>query len=183
MTRLHRGECTLLVIDVQERLLPVIHTTKEVERRIAAAVAGARALGLPVIVTEQYPKGLGRTAGTVAEAVKGIEPIEKLSFSCCGADAVNRALAGSGHATVLLSGIESHVCVLQTCLDLVERGITPVVLADCMGSRHRLDHELAVDRMRGAGALVTTLESALFELVGAAGTDEFRAISAIIKPL
>ena len=183
MTRLHHDECALFVIDVQERLLPLIHTTKEVERRIATAVAGARVLGMPVIVTEQYPKGLGRTAGMVAEAVKGIAPIEKLSFSCCGADAVNRALADSGPSTVILSGIESHVCVLQTCLDLIERGITPVVLADCIGSRHRLDHEIAVERMRGAGALVTTIESALFELVGAAGTDEFKKISQLIKPL
>ncbi len=183
MTRIPRDECALLVIDVQERLLPLIHTTKEVERRIATAIAGARVLGLPVVVTEQYPKGLGRTVGTVAEAIKGITPIEKLSFSCCGADAVNRALASHGVTTVILAGIESHVCVLQTCLDLLERSITPVVLADCVGSRHLHDHQIALERMRGAGALVTTVESALFELVGAAGTDEFKRISQLIKPL
>ena len=183
MMRLQRDRTALLVIDVQERLLPVISTTKEVEHRIATAVAAARALGLPVLVTEQYPKGLGPTTGQVAAAIKGIAPVEKMSFSCCGSDAFIRGLSGLAPQTILVAGIETHVCVLQTCMDLVERAITPVLLADCCGSRHPYDHQIAVERMRAAGVAITTVESALFELIGTAGTDEFRQISTLVKQL
>jgi nicotinamidase-related amidase len=181
--RLDRSRTALIVIDVQERLLPVIHAPIELRRRIATAVRGARALDLPVIATEQYPKGLGHTAAAVAEALDGRAVIEKISFSCCGVDAFDRALAEHGSTTVLVAGIETHVCVLQTCLDLLERGSTPVLLADCVGSRHESDHLRAIERLRDAGAIVTTLESALFELTGRAGTDEFRSISGLVKPL
>ncbi len=183
MVRLQRDECALLVIDVQERLLPVIHTAKEIERRVATAVTGARILGLPVLVTEQYPKGLGRTTGSVASALKGIAPIEKSRFSCCGVEGVDRALADLEPRTILIAGIETHVCVMQTCLDLLERRIAPVLLTDCAGTRHPHDHQVAVERLRDAGALVTTLESALFELLEVAGTDEFRQISQLVKSL
>lgn len=183
MMRLQRDRTALLVIDVQERLLPVIHTTKEVEHRIATAVTAARALGLPVLVTEQYPRGLGPTTGQVAAAIKGIAPVEKMTFSCCGSDAFSLCLSELAPQTVLVAGIETHVCVLQTCMDLAARAITPVLLGDCCGSRHPYDHQVAIERMRAGGAVITTLESALFELVGAAGTDEFRQISGLVKQL
>ena len=183
MVRLQREGCALLVIDVQERLLPVIHTAKEIERRVSAAVSGARILGLPVLATEQYPKGLGRTTGPVAAALKGITPIEKSRFSCCGVGGIDGTLADLEPKTILIAGIETHVCVLQTCLDLLERRITPVLLADCAGTRHPHDHQVAVERIRDAGALVTTLESALFELLEVAGTEEFKRISGLIKSL
>lgn len=181
MLRLRRDATTLLVIDIQERLLPVIDGSTELEARTRAAIDGAKALSLPVIATEQYPKGLGATVSGLAELID--HPIEKLSFSCCGVEAFDRALAETSRETVLVTGIETHVCVLQTCLDLVERGMQPVVLADCVGSRHRRDHDLAIDRMRGAGVVITTVESALFELVGVAGTEEFRQVSRLVKPL
>ena len=183
MVRLQRDECALLVIDVQERLLPVIHTAKEIERRVVTAVGGARILGLPVLATEQYPKGLGRTTAPVAAALRGIAPVEKTSFSCCGVEAIDHAIAQHAPAVILVAGIETHVCVMQTCLDLLEQRITPVLLADCVGSRHPHDHQVAVERLRDAGVLVTTLESALFELLGVAGTDEFKQVSGLVKPL
>lgn len=183
MTRIRREESALLVVDVQERLLPVIDGGDEVERRVATAIAGATTLRLPVIATEQYPKGLGRTVATVAEQLGSLEPIEKISFSCCGVEAVDRRIAETGRLTMLVVGIETHVCVLQTCLDLLERGIRPVLLADCAGSRHERDHRYAVERLRDAGVLITTLESALFEITGTAGTEEFKAISRLVKPL
>jgi nicotinamidase-related amidase len=183
MTRLERTTTALLVIDVQERLLPAIHEAVEIERRICVAIDGAGALGLPLLATEQYPRGLGPTVPSVAERLGGANPTEKLSFSCCGADAVDRELTRLAPATVLIVGIETHVCVMQTCLDLLERSITPVILADCTGSRHERDHRYALERLASAGALVTTVEAALFELTGVAGTDEFKAISRLVKPL
>jgi nicotinamidase-related amidase len=181
MVRLHRGRTALLVIDVQERLLPVIDDHEELEVRIRTAVEGAAALGVPVVATEQYPKGLGPTVPSLAEHLAS--PVEKLSFSCCGVEGVDRALAAAGPQTVLVAGIETHVCVLQTVLDLLERGLNPVLLADCTASRHRRDHEIALERLRGEGATITTVESALFELVGVAGSDEFKQISRLVKPL
>jgi nicotinamidase-related amidase len=183
MTRLRRGTTTLLVIDVQERLLPVIDGAQEIEKRIGVAIEGALVTGVPVIATEQYPKGLGRTVPSLSEHLGGIEPVEKVRFSCCGVEAVDRELARLEPAAVLIAGIETHVCVMQTCLDLIERGMTPVVLADCVGSRHELDHRVGLERLRAAGAVITTLESALFELTGTAGTDEFKQISRLVKPL
>jgi len=181
--RIERNAAVLVVVDVQERLLPVIHEAARVRRRVSVAARAARVLDLPVIATEQYPKGLGRTAPAVMEALGERVPIEKISFSCCGVDEFDRALAAGGSTTVLVAGIETHVCVLQTCLDLVDRGLSPVLLADCTGSRHEHDHRFAIERLRRAGVIVTTLESALFELVGRAGTDEFRQISRLVKPL
>lgn len=181
MIRLHRDQTTLLVIDVQERLLPVIDGHEELEVRIQTAIEGATTLGVPLVATEQYPKGLGPTVPSLAGLLAS--PVEKLSFSCCGVEGVDRALAEAGAQTVLVAGIETHVCVLQTALDLIERGLTPVLLADCTGSRHRRDHEVALERLRSDGAIITTVESALFELVGAAGSDEFKRISRLVKPL
>jgi len=181
--RVERSAAVLVVIDVQERLLPAIHNAARVRHRVSIAARAARVLGLPVIATEQYPKGLGRTAPALVEALGEQEPIEKISFSCCGVDAFDRALAAGGSTTVLIAGIETHVCVLQTCLDLLDRGLAPVLLADCAGSRHEHDHRLAIERLRHAGVVVSTLESALFELVGRAGTDEFKQISGLVKPL
>lgn len=183
MVRLRRETTALLLIDVQERLLPVMRGAQELEQRIGIAVEGARALELPLAVTEQYPKGLGHTVATLASRLDGIPPVEKASFSCCGVDGVERWLAEHAPQTLLIAGIETHVCVLQTCRDLLERGITPAVLADCVGARHEHDHLIALERLRDGGATITTLESALFELTGVSGTPLFKQISALVKPL
>jgi nicotinamidase-related amidase len=183
MVRLRRESIALMVIDVQERLLPVIHGAGELERRIAVAIAGAHELSVPVIATEQYPRGLGRTVPAVSDALGELTPHEKLSFSCCGVEPVDAELASLSPRAVLVAGIETHVCVLQTSLDLIERGMTPVLLADCVGSRHANDHGVALERLRDAGACITTLESALFEITGVAGSEEFKAISRLVKPL
>ncbi|MFW5690155.1 MAG: isochorismatase family protein [Spirochaetota bacterium] len=183
MTRLERTTTALLVIDIQERLLPVIDGAADVEARSSVAIAGARTLGVPVLATEQYPKGLGHTVAPIAGQLGDLAPVPKVRFSCCGVDAVDAELERLAPRTVLIAGIETHVCVMQTCLDLLERSITPVILADCVGSRHELDHRYALERLRAEGAVITTLEAALFELTGEAGTDEFKAISKLVKPL
>src|SRR6056297_1358387 len=182
-TRIERNRTVLLVIDVQERLLPVIAGAEELQKRVGVMVDGAAALGVPALFTEQYPKGLGHTVPEIAERLAPASPVEKVSFSCCGVGEIDAALAKIAPATVLVVGIETHVCVLQTCLDLLGRGMTPVLVADCVGSRHEADHHYAIERLRNAGAIVSTAESVLFELTGTAGTDEFRQISRLVKPL
>jgi len=183
--RLEKNRSAVLVVDVQERLTRVIDGREELERRLVAFLEGAVTLGLPLLWAEQYVKGLGDTVAPVASVLRqvGISPVEKLTFSCCDAPEIAANLDRIGPQSVLVTGIETHVCVLQTCLDLVARGHTTFLVCDCTGSRHATDREIAIRRLQHAGVVLCTAESALFELLGAAGSDEFRAISRIVKPL
>jgi nicotinamidase-related amidase len=181
--RISREDSLLLVVDVQERLFPVMSDGEAMLTRVVAAIRGAGILGLPSIVTEQYPKGLGQTIPAVNEALSTSAPIEKIDFSCARVDAVRDKIVEADRTTVFVCGIEAHVCVQQTCLDLLEEKLRPVLLADCVSSRKPFDRDVAIERMRDAGVLVTTLEAALFEMLGVAGTDEFKAISKLVKEL
>lgn len=183
MIRPARDATALLVIDIQERLLPVIAGGSAIVTRTSVAVRGAVELGIPLLATEQYPKGLGSTVAELAGLLEVTGLPDKLSFSACGVEKIDSELARLAPRSVIVAGIETHVCVMQTCLDLLERESTPVVLADCTGSRHEHDHRIALDRLRQAGAIITTVESVLFELTGRAGSDEFKAISKLVKPL
>ncbi len=187
MVRLTRDSTALLVVDIQERLLPVIDDGPAVCERAAIAIRGARALKLPILATEQYPKGLGATVPAITDALGETLPAEsipsKTSFSCCPVPSIDATLRETAPKTVMVAGIETHVCVSQTCLDLIDRGITPVVLADCTGSRHAHDHSIALSRLQHAGAVITSLEAALFELTVQAGSTEFKEISGLVKPL
>ena len=182
MVRVRRESAAVLLVDVQERLMPVIDSREELERRLVAFLEGAKELDLPMVWAEQYVKGLGPTIQSVAAVASGA-PIEKLSFSCCAAPEVSRQLRRIGPETVLVVGIEAHVCVFQSCMDLLADGYQPVLVADCTGSRHPVDKEFALRRLEQAGVVLTTVESVLFELLGRAGTDEFKSISRIVKPL
>jgi nicotinamidase-related amidase len=174
----------MVLVDVQERLMPVIDGREELERRLAVLLEGTRALGLPLIWTEQYVKGLGATIPAIAELAAPLaSPIEKLSFSCCPVPEVDAELKRLRPETVIVAGIETHVCVLQTCLDLLEGGYRPVLVSDCTSSRHAHDRERALRRLEQAGVTLTTVESVLFELLVRAGTEEFKAISRLVKPL
>ncbi len=173
MSLLVRDRAALLVVDVQEAFRP--YTSFE---RVAAAaaklLAAARILSLPVLVSEQYPTGLGHTA---LEVGVGEEPtIEKTVFSAARADGFDLA----GRTQAIVCGIETHVCVSQTVHDLLERGLEVHVPADAVGSRHELDHQRGLERMELAGASVGTVEAALFELLGRAGTPEFKAVQQLI---
>jgi nicotinamidase-related amidase len=172
MSLLERDRATLIVIDVQEAFRPY-----ESFARVASAAAtlleGARILGVPAIVTEQYPKGLGHTA---AELGAGQPALEKSVFSAVRAEGFD--LAGRDQA--LVCGIEAHVCVSQTVHDLLDRAIEVHVPADAVGSRHELDCERGLARMERAGAVVSTVEAALFELLERAGTPEFKAVQRLI---
>jgi nicotinamidase-related amidase len=180
--RLEADDTALLIIDMQERLGPVMSNGDELVKRVATVSRGAHALGLPVLMTEQYPKGLGKTIPEIADAAQ-VEPLEKIEFSAVAAPGFQQALLAAGKRTVLIAGIETHVCVLQTCLDMLDHHIRPVLLADCTSSRHPIDRDTAIERLRKSGVVVTTLESALFELLVKAGTEQFKSISRLVKDL
>ena len=175
--KLDRERAALVVIDVQEAFRQAVPRFEEVARAAAALVRGAEAVAVPILVTEQYPKGLGRTAPEVAEALPdGSRPIEKVCFSAPDADGFD--LGGRDQA--LVCGIEAHVCVNQTVLGLIDRGIEVHVARDAVGSRFEENEEVALRKAERAGAVITSVETALFELVGKAGTDEFKQVQEVV---
>jgi nicotinamidase-related amidase len=179
--KLARSRTALVVVDVQEAFRPAVGDFDQVARNAAILVEGANVLGVPVLVTEQYPKGLGSTVPEVAGRLEGITPIEKLCFSAAESDAFNRALEESGRDQVLLCGIESHVCVSQTADDLLERGLEVHVAQDAVASRTEDNRRVGLHKMERGGAVITSVETALFELLGAAGTPEFKAVQKLVK--
>ncbi len=174
------GTCVLLVVDYQERLLPAIHEAAACVEAGRRMIEAARVLQVPILVTEQYPRGLGPTSAIIREALAGAPVIEKSRFSGCVEETI-AALRRLARPFVLVVGTEAHVCVQQTVLELLKLGYTPVVCADAIGSRRPLDRDIAIARMRQAGAIITTTESAIFELLGQAGTEAFKAVLAIVK--
>lgn len=179
--RIPKNDVAAVVVDVQERLFPFIHAYEQLEATIVKFVEGLQVLDVPTIVTQQYTKGLGPTIPAVAEALGEHQVYEKMTFSCCGDPAFMEALKATGKFTILLVGIECHICVLQTALDLLENGFKPVLVADGTSSRKPADKEIAMERMREEGIIITTYESILFELCRVAGTDQFKAISRLVK--
>ena len=179
--RLDRTTAQVLVIDVQERLLPQIHEQASVVERCVRLLRGAAVLELPITLSEQYPEGLGTTAGPIREAVGRPPDVVKSTFSVCGDEGGLSRLKAVGRPQVLLVGIETHVCVQQTALDLLVAGLLPVVLADAVGSRRPFDRDIALERMRAAGAIVTTVEAALFEMSVRCDTPAFKQILKIVK--
>jgi nicotinamidase-related amidase len=171
---------TLLVVDLQVRLLPAIHEADRCVEACRRMIEAARVLEVPVICTEQYPAGLGPTCAVIRESLGETPVIEKTRFSSC-VDATVTRLRRLDRSGVVVVGIESHVCVQQTVLDLLRLGFTPYLCADAVSSRRPLDRDMAIARMREAGAVVTTTESVIFELLGEAGTDRFKQILKIVK--
>lgn len=179
MTRakLDRDRAVLVVIDVQEAFRKAVPSFDDVARGTAALIRGAEAVDVPIVVTEQYPKGLGHTVPEVAEHLPdAVEPIEKVCFSAPEAEGFD--LGGREQAVVC--GIEAHVCVNQTVLDLVDDGIEVHVALDAVGSRFAESKGVGIEKARRAGAIITNVETALFELVGRAGTDEFKKIQKVV---
>ena len=179
--RLTRARAGLVVVDIQERLVPAIFEKERVVQNALRLVQGAAILQVPIFATEQYRKGLGLTVPEVAAAIPGFAPMEKLAFSSCGAEGFVAALEAKGVHDVILCGIEAHVCVAQTCLDLLDRGFRACIAADAISSRTPENHRIAVERMRDAGALIASTEMVLFELLGRAGTDEFKQVLPLVK--
>jgi nicotinamidase-related amidase len=176
--RLTAADSALLVIDVQDKLLPAIHGVPRLLLNLSFLLDAAKANGVPVLATEQYPKGLGPTHAAIADRLPPDRPA-KVVFSCGGVPEVTSALAD--RPNVLLAGIEAHVCVLQTALDLLGRGLTVFVAADAVSSRDPADRDIALRRLERAGAIVTTTETAAFEWLGSAGAAAFKTISRLVQ--
>jgi nicotinamidase-related amidase len=177
---LKRKHTAFLVIDVQERLLPVIANKEMVVANTNILIKGSEILGVPLIVTEQYPKGLGNTSKEVT-LPEGKEVIEKMCFSCFLSEPVKIQLNKLKIRSVVLAGIEAHICVLKTALDLLDNGFEVHVVADAVGSRNENNHRIALKRMKQSGAFIVSTEMVLFQLIDVAGTDEFKQISKLIK--
>ncbi len=179
--KLDRERTALVVVDVQEAFRPAVNGFADVASNVATLVQGANVLGVPTLVTEQYPKGLGATVPEVAEHLDGVSPIEKVCFSAADSEQFASGLSASGRDQVLLCGIESHVCVNQTADDLLGQGLVVHVAQDAVASRTEENRALGLHKMERAGAVVTSVEMALFELLRAAGTPEFKEIQKLVK--
>ena len=173
----------VLVVDVQASLLPFIRGHEGVVAAGRKLLEGVRVFGVPVLGTEQYPKGIGRTVPAIREGLEAnrASVLEKMTFSACREPATREALQKIDRPQVIVIGIEAHVCVQQTVLDLRAMDYDVFVCADAVGSRGRLDYKHSLHRMRQAGAFVTTVESALFELCDRCGTDQFKAMLEVVK--
>jgi isochorismate hydrolase len=177
------ARCCLLVIDVQEKLLPAVHAPKRVLANSAILMKAANRLGLPILVSEQYPKGLGATDPALSALTAAESFVEKVHFSCMGEKNYTQKLSKLGRDQAVVCGIEAHICVLQTTMDLIAEGIQPFVVADAVSSRQTEDRTRALERLAEAGAKIVTTEMALFEWMRRAGTPEFKDISTLIKDI
>lgn len=179
--RIEHDHVTGLVIDIQERLFPHIYEHQALAERCAMLIRGLRILDVPLLVTQQYTKGLGPTITPIAEALGEFEVHEKQTFSAAGNSDVEARLLGSRGHQVIVCGIETHVCVLQTVQDIHAQGRRAIVIEDCVSSRRLSDKQTAIQRMRTLGATITSAESLLFELMGTADHPQFKQISALVK--
>ena len=172
-----------LIIDIQERLFPLIDGNEQLLKNVEILTEGLQILDIPVKITEQYPKGLGTTIQPLKKIIGNNKVFEKMSFSCCDEKGFYDYLieAGRGRKNIIIAGIEIHVCVLQTVVDLLGKGFQPVVIYDCVSSRSAIDKKIAIQRIRSEGALVSTYESILFELARVSGTEDFKKISRLVK--
>ena len=176
-----RDSTALLLIDVQERILDVMLKKDNLIENCIKLIKGFKVLNLPVFFTEQYPKGLGPTTHFLQKELEGLNPIQKTSFSCIGAGNLFQRLKDNNIKQVVIAGIESHVCVQQTVLDLLANNFQVDVCADAVSSRKETDLNIALERMRNNNVEITSVESVLFELLQESRTEEFKKISAIIK--
>lgn len=170
-----------LIIDIQDRLFPVMHEKEILLNNCKTLIQGLQILQIQTIITQQYTKGLGETHAEIKTIIDDFNFIEKRDFSCFDEPAVAEKLQEIKAKNIIICGIESHVCVLQTAVDLKEAGLNPIVVMDCVSSRTKENIELAKERFRLEGIMMTSYESILFELTRSAGAPEFRAISKLVK--
>ena len=172
---------SLLVIDIQQRLAPAMANAERVVANTTVLMKAAARLGVPVLASEQYPRGLGSTIGELAPMIPAENCLEKIDFSCMADEAYCSKFKSLGRPQAIVVGIEAHVCVLQTVMDLLEEGFAPFVVADAVSSRTEENEVRALDRMRHAGASIVATEMVVFEWLRRAGTPAFKEISALIK--
>ncbi|MCB1152840.1 MAG: isochorismatase family protein [Deltaproteobacteria bacterium] len=179
----HRSNVAVVFIDIQDKLQPAIHDGDQVLANSIKVAQFCDRLGIPVIVTEQYPKGLGQTKPELQEALgDGYAPIAKTEFSCFGCQEFVDKIAEMDLDVIAVCGMETHICVLQTVLAPLEsQELEVMVLADCVGSRTPLNHQLGLDRMRDEGAIISSMEMFFYEYLGKAKTDEHKAVFDLLK--
>ena len=181
MTLLKREDTTLVVIDFQEKLMPVISGNEQLEDKSVRLIKGMKVLGAPIIVTQQYTKGLGGTIASVSEALGDFQHVEKNTFGCMENEEFVARIKESGKKDIVVCGIEAHICVQQTVLQLLDAGYNVYLAADCVSSRNENDKIWALARMREAGAVITTYEAVLYEMLRNSKAEGFKDISAIVK--
>jgi len=179
--KISKDNSICLVVDIQEKLFPHMFKKEILVKNLVKLIKGLKLLNLEFILNEQYPKGLGKTIPQVKELLENEKINEKFTFSCYKNETVSQKLKNSNKKFVILFGIETHVCVLQTALDLIEENFIPVVVADCVSSRKESDKDFALQRLLQSGAILTTYESLLFELCETAKNPVFKEISKIVK--
>ena len=173
--------CALLVVDIQERILPAMYENERFLENSLKLIKGLKVLQIPIFFTEQYPKGLGGTVKVIKDELEGLTAFEKMTFSCIGPENLLAELQKNNIKKIILIGIEAHVCVLQTALDLIANKFEVFLPADAVTSRKKQDCEVALKRMEKHGVEITLTESVLFELLNVCGTDQFKQISKIVK--
>jgi len=178
--RLTPQNTAIVVIDVQEKLIPAIARREEVALATQKLLGVARVLQLPVVLTAQYVKGLGPVCSEITAAAPGAPVLEKLTFSCCGSEEFLQAVKNLRRQRLIVCGIEAHVCIQQTVIDLM-KDYSVYVAADAIGSRKETDATVAIQRMHDWGAVITTVESAAFEMLKVAGTEQFKACLPLFK--
>ena len=174
-------DAALMVIDIQGKLAEMMHERDRLFENASKMIRGAQALELPIVWTEQYPKGLGPTSAEIAELLEGETALPKTSFSCCGDEGIVKAVEATGRRQILLVGIEAHICIYQTALGLIEAGYEVVIVTDAVSSRKAWNRELGLARMKDAGCVMTSGEMSLFEMLGVAEGDRFKAVIRIVK--
>jgi nicotinamidase-related amidase len=180
--RILKEDTLAVIIDIQERLFPHIYDNEKLLDNSVKLISGLQTLEIPLVITEQYTKGLGKTLEPIVKQLEtSYEPIEKIDFSCYGSSDFANLIKKHNKRNIIIFGIETHVCVLQTTLDLIENGYNPIIIEDCVSSRKINDKNIAIERMRQEGAIISSLESILFELCRKAGNDNFKSISKLVK--
>ena len=177
---LKKEKSALLIIDIQERILGVMQEKERLLENTKKLIKGMKILRVPIFYTEQYPKGLGKTVENIKEELDG-NAIPKMSFSCSGAGDLFKSLIEKNISQVVVCGIETHVCVLQTVFDLIANGFQVNVAADAVSSRKKIDYQIALERMRANKAEISTVESIIFELLNVCGTEEFKKALEVVK--
>ncbi len=178
---LELDDTVLVVVDVQGKLATLMHERESLFKNLSRLIEGAQVLGVPILLTEQYPKGLGETAPELKALMPTVKPIEKLSFSCMGEEKFLEALEETEREHILVAGIEAHICVYQTVSDLLAEGFEVHCVADAISSRTKENREIGLTRMKDEGAILTSTEMCLFELLKVAGSPTFKTISALVK--
>ncbi len=174
-------KCALVVIDIQGKLAQLMYRKESLFENTRKLIKGCQVLGIPIIVTEQYPKGLGPTIPEIADLFPDFRPLPKVAFSCCGDEGFQRELRAVARQQILVCGIETHVCVYQTTMDLLGAQYHVEIVEDAVSSRAQEDRGTALQRMRDEGARTTSVEMALFELMKVAEGPRFKEVSKIVK--